>query len=170
MFVGGREVSDDIRGPMVSENVSAVSAQPGVRAVLTRRQREEARKGNVVLEGRDVGTVVVPDAEVKVFLTASVEERARRRQAQLQEQGITQSLEELVSRHRGYETRLDSGREVAPLRKAADAVEIDTTGMSITEVVEAVCALARESAGRASGESGRSPGCSADHWTLWSIV
>jgi len=143
VFLGGREVSDDIRGPMVSENVSAVSAQPGVRAVLTRRQREEARKGNVVLEGRDVGTVVVPDAEVKVFLTASVEERARRRQAQLQEQGITQSLEELVSNIESRDA-LDSGREVAPLRRAAEAIEIDTTGMSIAEVVEAVCALAQK--------------------------
>jgi cytidylate kinase len=126
VLVGERDVSLDIRGPLVSQNVSVVSAEPGVREVLTRRQRDEARKGNVVLEGRDMGTVVVPDSQVKVFLT----------------QGITQSTEQLVKDMSRRDT-LDSGREVAPLRKAADAVEIDTTGMSITEVVEAVCALAR---------------------------
>jgi 1-acyl-sn-glycerol-3-phosphate acyltransferase len=85
----------------------------------------------------------VPDAEVKVFLTASVEERARRRQAQQKEQGVFQSLEELVANIKARDA-LDSGREVAPLRKAADAIEIDTTGMSITEVVEAVSALAHK--------------------------
>jgi cytidylate kinase len=143
VFVRDREVSAEIRGPVVSENVSAVAAQPGVRAVLTKRQREEARQGDVVLEGRDMGTVVVPDAEVKVFLTASVEERARRRQAQQKEQGVFQSLEELVANITARDA-LDSGREVAPLRKAADAIEIDTTGMSITEVVEAVSALAHK--------------------------
>jgi cytidylate kinase len=143
VFVGDREVSDEIRGPVVSENVSAVSAQPGVRAVLTKRQREEARKGNVVLEGRDVGTVVVPDAEVKVFLTASIEERARRRQAQLKEQGVSQPLERLVADIKARDA-LDSSREVAPLRKAADAVEIDTTKMGIAKVVAAVATLARK--------------------------
>lgn len=143
VFIGRREVSDEIREPLVSRNVSAVSAEPGVRAVLTKKQREEARGGNVVLEGRDMGTVVVPDAEVKVFLTASVEERARRRQAQLGEQGVSQPLGELIEEIRARDA-LDSGREVAPLRKAADAVEIDTTGMSIREVVEAVSALTRD--------------------------
>jgi cytidylate kinase len=141
VFVGDREVSDEIRGPVVSQSVSAVSADPGVRQVLTARQREEARKGNVVLEGRDMGTVVVPDAEVKVFLTASLGERARRRQIQLQAQGITQSLDQLMADIKARDA-CDSAREVAPLRKATDAVEMDTTGMSIAEVVAAVCALA----------------------------
>ena len=84
----------------MSKNVSAVSAEPAVRAVLTKRQRAEARKGNVVLEGRDMGTVVVPDAEVKVFLTASVQERARRRQAQLEAQGVAQSTGAIGQGHR----------------------------------------------------------------------
>jgi cytidylate kinase len=143
VFVDGREVSDEIRAPLVSQNVSAVSAQPGVRAVLTKKQREEARKGDVVLEGRDMGTVVAPDAQVKVFLTASVEERARRRQAQLREQGVSQPLEQLVAEIEARDAS-DSSREVSPLRKAADAIEIDTTRMSIPEVVEAVTALASE--------------------------
>lgn len=143
VFVGDRDISQDIRGPLVSKNVSAVSAEPSVRRVLTKRQREEARGGDVVLEGRDMGTVVVPDARLKVFLTASVEERARRRQAQLRMQGVSQSTEELV---KDISTRdaLDSGRQVAPLRKADDAVEVDTTGMTITEAIETVCALARK--------------------------
>jgi cytidylate kinase len=143
VFVGDRDVSQDIRGSLVSKNVSAVSAEPSVRKVLTKTQRDQARKGNVVLEGRDMGTVVVPDAEVKVFLTASVQERARRRQAQLQEQGVTQSADQLI---KDISTRdaLDSGREMAPLRKADDAIELDTTGMGITEVIEAVCTLARK--------------------------
>jgi 1-acyl-sn-glycerol-3-phosphate acyltransferase len=120
-----------------------VSAEPSVRKVLTKRQREEARKGNVVLEGRDMGTVVVPDAQLKVFLTASVQERAKRRQAQLAEQGVSQSTEQLVQ---DISTRdaLDSGREVAPLSKAEDAMEIDTTRMTINAAIEAVCVLARE--------------------------
>jgi cytidylate kinase len=141
VFVGERDVSGEIRGPLVSKNVSAISAEPSVRAVLTNRQRVEASSGDVVLEGRDMGTVVVPDAKVKVFLTATVEERARRRHAQLEAQGVQQSVEQLVN---DIATRdsLDSGRKVAPLKKAADAVEIDTTGMSITEVIDAVCALA----------------------------
>jgi len=144
VFVGQREVSDEIRGPLVSEHVSAVSADPGVREVLTKRQREEAFKGDVVMEGRDMGTVVVPDAEVKVFLTASLEERARRRQAQLQAKGVSVSVEELLE-DMAERDKLDSGRSVAPLRKADDAVVIDTTAMSITEVVDEVTALARES-------------------------
>jgi cytidylate kinase len=144
VFVGAREVSDQIRGPLVSRNVSAVSAEPAVREILTQQQREEARKGNVVLEGRDMGTVVVPDAEVKVFLTASLRERAQRRQLQLKGQGVSQSLEQLMEDIKARDA-LDSGREVAPLLKASDAVEIDTTGMSIPEVVATVCSLANTS-------------------------
>lgn len=147
VFVGEREISEEIRGPLVSQHVSLVSADPAVRAVLTQRQREEAALGNVVLEGRDMGTVVAPQADVKVFLTASVEERARRRQAQLQAKGVNSSLEQLV---REIEARdaYDSSRVVAPLRKADDAVEIDTTSMTIDEVVNAICALAEAKCGK----------------------
>ncbi|MBN1321780.1 MAG: (d)CMP kinase [Thermoleophilia bacterium] len=141
VFVGEREVTDEIRGRSVSQNVSAVSADPAVRAVLTEKQREQAAKGDVVLEGRDMGTVVVPQADIKVFLTASVEERARRRQLQLEAQGAPQPFEQLVADITARDA-YDSGREVAPLRKADDAVEIDTTRMTIDQVVEAVCALA----------------------------
>jgi cytidylate kinase len=137
VFVGDREISQEIRGPLVSKHVSAVSADPGVRRVLTQRQREQAKQGDVVLEGRDMGTVVVPEAEVKIFLTASVEERARRRREQLDQQGVKVSLDQLVA---DISTRdsLDSQREVAPLRKAEDALEIDTTALDIAQVIARV--------------------------------
>ncbi len=143
VFVGEREISQDIRGTLVSNNVSAVSAEPSVRQVLTQRQRHEASKGNVVLEGRDMGTVVVPDADVKIYLTASVKERARRRQAQLDAQGVTMALDELMN---DISTRdsLDSSRELAPLRRATDAIEIDTTSMPIEQVIERVCEAVRQ--------------------------
>lgn len=142
VFVGEREISSEIRGPVVTQHVSAVSADPGVRRVLTAFQRAEAEKGNIVLEGRDMGTVVVPNADLKVYLTASVPERARRRQSQLLEKGDAPSLEDLIAdieRRDAY----DAGRPIAPLRKADDAVEIDTTTMTIAQVVEAVCEEAR---------------------------
>lgn len=145
VFVGEREVTAEIRGPLVSQHVSAVSADPGVREILNRRQRQEAAHGDLVLEGRDAGTVVVPDADLKIFLTASLEERARRRQLQLRAQGVDLPLEQLmadIARRDAY----DSGREVAPLRKADDAVEIDTTGLTISEVVERICGLAQNRA------------------------
>ena len=142
VFLGDRDVSADIRGPLVSEHVSAVSAEPAVRRLLTGWQREQAQSGDVVLEGRDMGTVVVPHADLKVFLTATIEERARRRQAQLALQGIAQSHQELVDDITRRDA-LDSGREFAPLRKADDAVELDTTGMTVADVIEAVCRLAR---------------------------
>lgn len=141
VFVGDREVTDEIRGRLVSQNVSAVSAEAGVREVLTRKQRQEASRGDVVLEGRDMGTVVVPQADIKVFLTASVEERARRRQLQLRAQGVEHSLADLVADITARDA-YDSGRQIAPLRKADDATQIDTTGMTIEQVIAAVCGLA----------------------------
>jgi len=163
VFIGEREVSEEIRGPLVSQHVSVVSADPGVRSVLTERQRREASRGDLVLEGRDAGTVVVPDADLKVFLTASIEERARRRQLQLRAQGLELPLDRLVEDIARRDT-YDSSRAVAPLRKADDAVEIDTTGMTISEVVQAVCRLAEER--RAVPKSAASPG----KWPLSRLV
>ena len=141
VFVGERDISQEIRGALVSRNVSAVSAEPSVRQVLTKRQRAEASRGNVVLEGRDMGTVVVPKAELKVFLTASVEERARRRKSQLEAQGVSTELPQLVE-DISKRDLLDSSREASPLRRADDAVEVDTTAMTIEEVITYVCKLA----------------------------
>ena len=139
-FIGDREVTDDIRGREVSKAVSPVSADGAVRTLLTARQRAEAARGDVVVEGRDTGTVVFPNADVKVYLVASIEERARRRRAQLLAQGSDQSVEELVADIAARDA-YDSGRALAPLCKADDAVEIDTTGMTIAEVIQEVCAL-----------------------------
>ena len=141
VFVGEREVSDEIRGSEVSQNVSAVSADAGVRRVLTRLQRDEAARGDIVLEGRDMGTVVVPQADLKIYLTASVPERARRRRLQLQEKGISQPLEDLIADIRRRD-EYDSGRELAPLIKAEDAMEIDTTDLTIEQVIDTICAEA----------------------------
>lgn len=138
VFVDGREVTDEIRSPLVTKNVSAVSADAGVRAALTEMQRQLAAAGDVVLEGRDMGTVVCPQADLKIYLTASVKERARRRQLQQRAQGVEQSLEQLMADIAARDA-YDSGRELAPLRKADDAVEIDTTGLSIDQVIAAVC-------------------------------
>ena len=147
VFVGEREVTDEIRGRAVSQNVSAVSADPGVRMVLTDKQREQVAMGNLVLEGRDMGTVVAPQADAKVFLTAGVEERARRRQLQLEAQGAPQPFDQLVADIMARD-EYDCGRQLAPLRRADDAVEIDTTNMTIDEVVDAVGALAESKRAR----------------------
>ncbi len=141
VFLDGREVTEEIRSPVVDKAVSLVAKVPGVRQRLLLMQRELAQVGSVVMDGRDIGTTVLPNAELKVFLTASLEERTRRRYLQLVSRGIDVERDsvrvELEARD-----RLDSGRRVAPLRKADDAVEVDTTGLSISEVVERVLAIA----------------------------
>ena len=139
--------------PAVSAAVSQVSAHHEVRRALTAKQQQLATRGGMVLEGRDIGTVVCPAAEVKVFLTASVEERARRRQQQLGAKGSTSldALAEDLARRDLY----DAARAVAPLRKADDAVEVDTTHLTIAEVVDVIAALAgRRTAGPARPASG----------------
>lgn len=143
VFIGEREISAEIRGPEVSKAVSPVSADPGVRRVLTAWQRAEAVKGNALLEGRDIGTVVLPDADLKIYLTASIPERARRRQLQDAQKGIEQSLDKLIADITARDD-YDSSREHAPLRKADDAIEIDTTGKTIPEVIDIICHLAEE--------------------------
>lgn len=152
VYAGERDVSEAIRRPEVSRAVSQVAAHPNVRQALTMRQRELAAGGDIVLEGRDIGTVVCPGADVKVFLTASVEERTRRRAQQLQEQGVDIELcalqRELLLRD-GY----DSGRALAPLQRAIGALEIDTTTLQADSVIDRIC----EAAARAAGE--RQPSC-----------
>ena len=134
----GRDVGAAIREPRVTEAASRVSVHPGVREAMVARQRELIAAGRYVAEGRDIGTVVSPDAPLKVFLTASPEERARRRAAQTGEDEAT-----VLAAQRERDER-DETREHSALRAAEDAVEIDTTGLSLDEVVERVVALARE--------------------------
>jgi CMP/dCMP kinase len=134
----GRDVSAAIRAPRVSEASSRVSVHPGVREALVAGQRQLIDAGRYVAEGRDIGTVVSPDAPLKVFLTASAGERARRRAAQTGEDEAT-----VLAAQRERDER-DETREHSALRPAADAVEIDTTGLELAAVVERVVALARE--------------------------
>ena len=132
MFLNGEDVSDAIRMPEVSIAASDVSALPVVRQFLMEMQRSLARENNVIMDGRDIGTVVLPNAELKIFLTASAEERARRRVNQLQEKGVAADYEEVLRDIR-YRDEQDSGRETAPLKQADDAVLVDTTGLEFEE-------------------------------------
>lgn len=134
----GEDVSAEIRGPEVSEASSRVSVHPGVREAMVARQRELIASGRYVAEGRDIGTVVSPESPLKVFLTASAEERARRRAAQTGEDPAA-----VLAAQRERDRR-DETREHSALRAAADAVEIDTTGLGEDEVVSRVAALAAE--------------------------
>ena len=138
VLLDGEDVTERIREPWVSEAASRVSADPGVREALVAQQRRILGQGDWVAEGRDIGTVVAPDAEVKVFLTAAPEERARRRAAELgTDAGVV--LQEQTMRD-----ERDRTREHAPLAPAADAVPVDTTGLSFDEVVEQIVTLAVE--------------------------
>jgi len=141
ILVDGRDITEAIRLPDVGEAVSIVSSAAPVRAhMVAKQQRLAERLGNIVVEGRDIGTVVFPDAEVKVFLTAGADERARRRVIELRGKGLeieAAAVEEEIA----IRDRLDSGRLVSPLEKAADAGEVDTTRKSIDEVVEIILEL-----------------------------
>jgi cytidylate kinase len=146
LFAGGRDVSAAIRTLEIGAAASRVSALPGVRRFLVEEQRRLAGSADIVMEGRDIGTNVFPGAAVKVYLTARPDVRAARRAAELRAKGDevaeAQVLAALLERD-----RRDSTRSVAPLRKAADAVELDTSGMTLDEVVEAVVGIARRQAG-----------------------
>jgi pantoate ligase/cytidylate kinase len=143
VLLNGHDVSDAIRAPEVTSQVSAVAAHPCVREALTGQQRAMGRSGGLVAEGRDIGTAVFPGAECKVFLTASVAERARRRAEDLRQRGFAvptlAELEEQIAER----DRQDSSREVAPLRQADDAVELVTDGMDIDAVIQALVDLFR---------------------------
>ena len=143
MLLDGIDVSEAIRTPENSIRTSQVSAMPEVRAFLMDMQREQAKRHNVVMDGRDIGTVVLPDASLKVFLTASAECRAQRRNQELKEKGIETSFDEVL---RDIEKRdwNDTHREAAPLCRAADAVLVDTSGLTLDESIEAVCNLIQE--------------------------
>lgn len=152
VWLGGRDVTQLIRSEACGQGASVVAALPMVRAALVQRQRDFRRPPGLVADGRDMATVIFPDAGLKVFLTASVEERARRRHKQLKDKGIDVSLAAL-SRDMAERDRRDSERSVAPLRPGQDAHILDTTGISISDVVDLVSRWASE---RFSGAS--SPG------------
>jgi len=137
VFINDNNVTEDIRQPKVTNNVSEVSAHEAVRRELVKKQQEIAKASGVVMDGRDIGTAVLPNAEVKIFLVASVVERAERRYKENQSKGIMtdfQTLKEEIE-HRDL---LDSTRKISPLKKAADAELLDTTGMTIQQVVTSI--------------------------------
>ncbi|WP_432776949.1 (d)CMP kinase [Brevibacillus gelatini] len=142
------DVTDQIRSPEVSQSASIVASYGSVREQMLVLQRELAKQGNVVMDGRDIGTHVLPDAKVKIFLTASSRERAERRWRELREKGTETDLAELQKEIEERDRR-DTQREVAPLRQADDAVLVDTTGMTIDQVVDhilQICERTGESA------------------------
>lgn len=143
VFVNGEDVSDHIRTPDVSMAASAVSAQPAVRAFLFHLQQDIAAAENVIMDGRDIGTVVLPQAQVKIFLSASAEMRARRRYAELIEKGQSVSYEAVLAdmKQRDYD---DAHRAIAPLKAADDAVAVDTTNLTLEESIAHMAALIAE--------------------------
>ncbi|HEM5651460.1 TPA: (d)CMP kinase [Streptococcus suis] len=143
VFVGDEDVTLPIRDNQVTNNVSAVAALPLVREELVRLQQEIAHAGGIVMDGRDIGTVVLPQAELKIFLIASVEERALRRFKENTERGIETDLESLKQEIAARDYK-DSHREVSPLKVADDAITFDTTGVSIEGVVKFISEKAKE--------------------------
>ena len=140
MFLNGINVSGRIREMAVSERVSQVSALQAVREKLVVQQRKIARKKGVVMDGRDIGTVVLPDAELKIFMTADLEVRAARRQAELLEKGQLVDLDEVIE-NLVKRDHLDTTREISPLRQAEDAYLIDTTHLTFSEQVDEILSL-----------------------------
>lgn len=147
MYLFDEDVSGQIRTPEISMCASNVSAIPEVRAYLMDMQRNMAEKYDVIMDGRDIGTVILPDADLKIFLTATAKARAERRYKELTEKGVATSFEEVLEDMRRRDEQ-DSGRATAPLAAAADAVYLDTSDMSLEESVTAACKLITEKTGR----------------------
>jgi len=143
VLLDGEDVSRAIRETDIGQGASKIGTISGVRIALVRAQKKMATRGGVVMEGRDIGTVVLPGAELKVFLSGSIEERARRRFLELKKKGKEPDMDEVI-KEVGERDRQDTTRADSPLKKADDAVEIDTTGMTIEQVVERIVKLAGE--------------------------
>ena len=140
VMLDGKDATWEIRRPEVDANVSQVAAYPGVRRALSAQQRRIGQKGHVVMVGRDIGTVVLPESDLKIYLDASVEERARRRYEELCQRGEPADLEQITQAVRKRD-RFDSTRRIAPLRAAPDAVIIHSDNMSLDQVVEEILRL-----------------------------
>lgn len=154
VMLGGEDVSDKIRTPEISMGASTVSAIPKVREFLFDLQKDIAKHNNIIMDGRDIGTVVLPDAQVKIFLTASAQERANRRFKELQEKGDPSTYEQVLEdiRQRDYN---DTHRDIAPLKKADDAIEVDSTKMSLDEVIDTIVKIIKDKTGGNDGGEGR---------------
>lgn len=143
MYLGDEDVTFAIRSPEVSTAASKISAIPAVRTFLLDMQRDLAKNNNVIMDGRDIGTVVLPNADAKIFLVASPEARAQRRHAELLERGMTSDYQTVLHDILERDAR-DSGREIAPLKQAEDAVLVDTTHYSLEESFELLLRAVRE--------------------------
>lgn len=143
MYLNGEDVTNSIRTPEVSAAASAVSAIPEVRSFLLDTQRQLAEKNNVIMDGRDIGTVVLPNAELKIFLTATAEDRAMRRFKEYEEKGVPTTFEEVLEAIEARDKQ-DSERDVAPLKPAEDAVLLDTTGNTLEKSFEIIHDLVKK--------------------------
>lgn len=143
VYLNGVEVTEVIRKPLVTNNIAPVAANPAVREILVEKQRAIGAHGGIVAEGRDIGTVVFKDAELKIFMNASIEERAKRRQKEMIEKGLKVDIERLEHEIRQRD-KSDSTREHGALKKAPDAVEVDTSNLTIDEQVAFIVAKAKE--------------------------
>lgn len=141
IYMDGEDVSDQIRTPIIDQKISPVAANPLVRKILVQKQQAMGKEGGVVMDGRDIGTVVFPEAELKIFMIASVQQRALRRQKELEQKGIKMDLDKIAADIECRD-RNDANRLHSPLRKAADAIEIDTTELTIPQQVEKIYQLA----------------------------
>ncbi len=143
IYMDGIDISEEIRKPLIDQNISSVAANPDVRKILVKKQQEMAKQGGVVMDGRDIGTVVFPNAELKIFMLASMDERAVRRQREMKQKGITIDLDKVLDDIQ-FRDNQDATRNHGPLKKAPDAVVIDTTNLSIEEQVDNILKLACE--------------------------
>ncbi len=146
MILNGKDITGEIRTPEITACASQVAAQPAVREFLLDLQRDLAKRHNIIMDGRDIGTVVLPNASLKIFLTATPEKRAQRRYEEYLEKGQKASYEEVLAdqKQRDYD---DSHRKLAPLKQARDAVVVDTTELGLQESIDAVTTLIRERLG-----------------------
>ena len=146
MILNGKDITGEIRTPEIASAASQVSAQPAVREFLLDLQRDLAKTHNIIMDGRDIGTVVLPDADVKIYLTATAEARARRRLLEYQEKGQKATFQEVLrdQQQRDYD---DTHRKIAPLKQAPDAVLVDTTDMGLQESIDYCVNLIRERLG-----------------------
>ncbi len=150
VMLDGEDVTHDIRLPEVTNSVSAVSSIKVIRAAMVREQQKMGDQGGIVMDGRDIGTVVFPDADLKIFMVASIHERARRRAEELNAKGLAANLE-LLKKEIVERDRLDSTRNESPLRKADDAVKLDTSNLTIDEQVEFIVTKAQQTLSGAKG-------------------
>ena len=146
MYLNGEDVTDQIRSQEVSMAASSAASHPAVRAFLLEMQRDMAKRRSVVMDGRDIGTVVLPEADVKIFLTASSEARARRRWLELQQRGVSGDFDQLLRETRERDEN-DMNRAAAPLRPAADAITLDTTEINFQESLARLIEIMRERTG-----------------------